>query len=154
MIYSTSGEFIQAMKDYKVILEKCEEWKETYHNLYYQRYEKVRSPLDYDIVGYKHGEPIRQIKRGGFNKDSIIEYQENLDEQLEKALDEYSKLKVKAENVFVELKKIEEPLKSLLIMRYVEHMKLKEVSKKSNLYLDESGMYKYIMRGLKRYYKE
>lgn len=153
MIYSTSGEFIQALKDYKVILEKAEEWKKKYRDLHYQRYEKVRSPLDYDIIGYKNGEPVRQIKRGGFNPDSVRSYQENLDIQLEKALDEYSKLKVKAENVLIELKMIEEPLKSLLIMRYMEHKKLKEVCKKSDLYLDESGMYKYITKHLEKYYE-
>lgn len=153
MIYSTSGEFIQALKDYKKILEKAEDWKKKYRELHYQRYEKVRSPLDYDIIGYKKGEPVRQIKHGGYNPDSIRNYQEQLDIQLEKALDEYSKLKVKAENVLIELKVIEEPLKSLLIMRYMEHKKLKEVCKKSDLYLDESGMYKYITKHLEKYYE-
>lgn len=155
MIFSTSGGFIQSLKDYDKKKKKAEEWKERYHDLYYQRYEKIRSPLDYDIVGYKNGEPIRQIKRGGsYNEEVVSAIHEKLEKEMEKVLNEYSKLMVEMENTKDELKRIEEPLKGILVMRYLEHKKLKEVCKVSDLFLDESGMHKYIMRELGKYYGE
>lgn len=158
MIFDTSGEFVQALKDYKTIEKKAVELKEEYHRLYYLRYEKVRSPLDYDIVQKKKKdgsiEEIRQIKgRGTYNQEAVADYHEKLDAQIEKVMDEYSKLVVKMENTRAELSKFDEELRELLIMRYLEHMKLKDVAKKSGLYLDESGIYKLIMRGLKSYYE-
>ena len=154
MIYTTSGEFIQALKDYKTYIKMAEEFKEKYRDLHYQRYEKVRSPLDYDIVGYKKGEPIRQIKRGGsYNAETIRAFQEKLDAEIDYVLDEYSKLIVKAQNVKDELNRIKEPLRGVIVMRYLEHKKLKEVCKKSGLFLEESGMSKYIQRELNKYYE-
>lgn len=158
MIYSTSGEFIQALKDYKELKKKAEQWKDRYQTLYYLRYEKIRSPLDYDEVTKrkKDGtvEVIRQIKTGGtFNQEVASSVNEQLDQDIDLCTSEYSKLIVKMENTRDELKRIDEPLRKLLILRYMEHMKLKDVVKKSGLYLDESGMYKYIQRGLEKYYE-
>lgn len=157
MLYDTKDEFIGAMKSYHTIEKKCEEWKEKYREKHYLRYEKVRSPLDYDVVGYKNGETIRQIKKGGsFNAEVVAEYQEKLDAEMEKCLDRYSDLKIKLENVNDELKRFEEPLRSILVERYIEKVSLKKVTKKYReiLYLDDVGMHRYIERGLNEAYKE
>ena len=156
MMYLTKGDFISALKDFSKIEEKMNEWANKYHNLYYLRYEKVRSPLDYDVVGYKNGEPIRQIKSGGsFNQERVMAYNEMLDADIEKALDKYSDYKTKNENTLDDLKRIEEPLRSILVLHYKERKTLKEVCKKykKKLVLDEVGMHRYIQNGLDKYYE-
>lgn len=155
MIYDTKGEFIQALKDYDTYKEKSEVWQNKYRDLYYLRYEKVRSPLDYDIVGYENGEAIRQLKgRGSFNSEVISDSQQRLDSELERCIEENSKLLSKIHSVESEIAVIKEPLKTIIMYRYMGHHKLKDVCKKfKDLYLDEAGMHKYIMRELDRYYE-
>lgn len=154
MIYDTKGEFIQALKDYDKYYEAALKWRSKYRDLHYLRYEKVKSSLDYDIVGYEDGEAIRQIKgRNTYNHQKALETQEKLDDELQKCLDEFTRYQNKMQNCMAELNSIKEPLKTILDMRYLKHQKLKEICKKSDLYLDEAGMYKYIMRGLDKYYE-
>ena len=154
MIYDTKGEFIQALKDFDKYYESALKWRSRYRDLHYLRYEKVKSPLDYDVVGYKKGEAIRQIKsRSSYNHEAVIESQEKLDDEMQKCLDEFTRFQNKMSNCMAELDSIAEPLKSILDMRYLKHKKLKEICKKSDLYLDEAGLYKYIMRGLDKYYE-
>ena len=153
MIYDTKGEFIQALKDYENYYNTALKWRERYSDYYYLRYEKISSPLDYDIIGYENEEAIRLIKtHTTFNKDSVLIKQEQLDEEMQICLDEFTKMKKKMDNVNSELKNISEPLRTILELRYKQHKKLREVCKKSKLYLDEAGMYKYIMRNLDKYY--
>lgn len=156
MIFLTKGEFIQALKDYDIYIAKIDTLKEEYRNLYYLRYEKIKSPLDYDVIGYdKNNEPIRQIKMSAHLSDEqISKNHEILDNKIEECLDKISDLTVKKINVEDELNNISKPLKSILITRYLKHKKLKYVCEKySELYLDEAGMHKYIMRGLDKYYE-
>lgn len=155
MIYDTMGEFIQALKDYQSISKKIEDYKDEYRNLHYLRYEKIKSPLDYDIVGYKNGEAIRQIKTHSvITPEQITRNNEILDNRIEVCLESISRLTTKKINVEDELKVFEQPLRSILISRYMYHRKLKDVCKKykDSLCLDEAGMHKYIMRGLGKYY--
>lgn len=154
MIYDTMGEFIQALKDYQSISKKIEDYKEEYRNLHYLRYEKIKSPLDYEIVGYENGEAIRQIKTHSvITPEQITRNNEILDNRIEVCLENVSRLTTKKINVEDELKIFEQPLRSILITRYMFHKKLKDVCKRyENLCLDEAGMHKYIMRGLSKYY--
>lgn len=154
MIFDTIGEFIQGLKDYDKYKEMAKYWKNKYSDYHYLRYEKVKSPLDYNIIGYKNGEAIREIKsRGHFNQEQYSSQNEQLEDKMQFCLDEYTKIKNKIDNIECELKSIDEPLKTILDMRYKQHKKLKEVCKKTDLYLDEAGMYKYITRNLEKYYK-
>lgn len=155
MNYLTKGEFIQALKDYHYVENMLNEEHLNHSKLYYLRYEKVKSPLDYEIVGYdKKGSAIREIKgRVHVEQGAISDSQALLDKQLlisQEKLLLYRKVLDKCDN---ELSLISEPLKTMLILRYKEHYKLKYLCNKyKELYLDESGMYKYIMRELNKYY--
>lgn len=156
MIFLTKGEFIQALKDYEYYLTMLDKAKDEYRNLHYLRYEKIKSPLDYDIVGYdKNGEPIRQIKTSArLSDEQISKNHEILDGKIEECLERVSELTAKKINIEDELKSIHKPLRNILITRYLKHKKLKYVcGKYSDLYLDEAGMHKYIMRGLDKYYE-
>ena len=153
MLFDSKGEFIQALKDYYTFEQLIEKNAQLYRDVYYLRYEKVRSPLDYDIVGYnkKTDEPIRQIKgRSSFSQETVMELQEQLDDKLEMLLDKNTELKKKVQKINDELKNIDEPLRSILILRYREKTKLKDICKKYSL--TESGLHKYIDRGLDKYY--
>ena len=155
MIFLTKGEFIQALKDYNKYKEMSEDLQKQYKDLYYLRYEKVRSPLDYDIVGYEGNKAIRQLKgRGGFSQEAITESREKLEEKMQMIVDRNSELLKKINNVNDEMLNFDEPLRSILDCRFRKHMKLKTVcSKFSEMYLDEAGMHKYINRELDKYYE-
>lgn len=153
MLFGSKNEFIASLKDYYKNQEIAEESAQKYRDTYYLRYEKVKSPLDYEIVGYKNNTPVRQIKgRGVFNEQTVHELQEYLDNQLEYYLDRYTRYKKKCQNTDDELKNIAEPLKSIIILRFRENKRLKDIGKRYNM--SESGLTKMINRGLDEYYEE
>lgn len=151
MLYTTKGEFIQALKDYKTIKEKIKQTEEKLDRVNYLRFDKVKSPLDYDVVGYKKNKnnefvQVRQIKsRGSYNREQIIDSQEEMDKQITKFENELKVMRSKISQTDKELENIESPLKDILIMRYKNNKKLKEVCRNYGLYLDISGMYKFII---------
>ena len=155
MNYMTKGEFVQALKDYHYIEELLSEEAKHLDDLNYLRFGKVKSSLDYDIVGYdRNGNVLRQIKgRSSVNRDAINESNEKLDVRItlsQRKLDNYRMALEKCDS---ELNIISEPLKEMLTLRYREHYKLHKLCKHfKKLNYDESAMYKYMMRELDRYY--
>lgn len=155
MNYLTKGEFVQALKDYHYIEELMSDEQKYLDDLNYLRFGKVKSSLDYDIVGYdKNGNVLRQIKgHSSVNRDAINESNEKLDVRItlsQKKLDYYRMALEKCDS---ELNIISEPLKSMLELRYKEHYKLQKLCKRfKNLCYDESAIYKYMMRELDKYY--
>lgn len=157
MEYVTKGEFIQAIIDYDIVNEKLSEEKANYKRLMYLRYEKVKSPLDYNVVGYnKKGEAVREIKsRGSYNSEEILDNQEKLDKKIEISLNKIEQYKSKLKKVEKNLNLIAEPLKSMLVLRYRKKQKLKELAKKySDISNTESGIHKYMDRELDFYFEE
>lgn len=154
MNFITKGDFLQALSDYKRLEERYAEYQKQFRDLHYLRYEKVRSPLDYEVVGYKNDETVRVIKgRGSFNPELASENNERLDSELEITLDKADRIYKTMENVRAELCIIKEPLKSWLIWKYYNGMTLKQVIKKAKLNISESGMQKLINRELDKYYE-
>lgn len=155
MEFITSGEFIQALKDYHRIEDRLKETEAELKKLRYLRYEKIKSPLDYDVVGYdKHNQPIRQIKgRSVVSGEQISESNDFLDTRISDCESKTRRYRNVLNRVDKELESIEEPLKSILILRYKEHGKLRKVCQIfTELYLNESGMYKFIKRETEKYY--
>lgn len=155
MIYATKGSFIQALKDIKYLKEKLEEEKQMLDRFEYLRYGKIKSPLDYEITGYKSKEAIRALKivRTPPNSELTNDRNEALEKQIDLCITKIERYNKEIKSAYAELEKIDEPLKSILTVRFVEQRKLRYVCKKfKQMYLDESGMYKYIMRELDRYY--
>ena len=156
MIFITKGEFTQALRDYNYICDLISDLKNEYDKLHYLRYEKIGSPLDYEIVGYKNGETIRQIKlHGNVSQETITESREHLDKKIQENLDRTAELAIKKANIESDLNSIKEPLRSILITRFIDGKRYRDVCKKyEKLYLDENGMHKYIKRGLSRYFEK
>ena len=153
MLFDSKNDFISALKDYHKYEDIIQEAKEKYRDAHYLRYNKVKSSLDYDIVGYKNGEAMRVIKgRGSFSEETISNLHEYLDNQLEFYLDRVTKYEKKKQMVEDELRQIEDPLRSILILRFRENVKQKDVAKRFNM--SEGGMSKYINRELESYYDE
>lgn len=122
----------------------------------YLRYGKIKSPLDYDVIGYKGNETVRELKvvRVPQSSDVIFDRNQMLEKQIEKCKDKLNAYKKILCDASSDLDLIEEPLKSILQVRYVERKKLRYVCKRfKEMYLDDSGMYKYIMRELDKYYE-
>lgn len=155
MLHVTKGSFIQALRDIHLLEDKIEQEDMLLKRYEYLRFGKIRSPLDYDITGYKGKETIREFKVGG----SIgVDEKYDMNEMLEKKIKDSSKkileYKTLIDKTNTDLNTIDEPLRSVLKTRYIEQKKLKYVCKKyPEFYLDSSGMYKYIMRELDKYFK-
>ena len=156
MIYATKGAFIQALKDTTYLKDKISEQEQMLERFEYLRYGKIKSPLDYDVIGYKNNETIRELKvvRTVQSGENIYERNSALEGQIKKCKDKINAYKKIIDDANDDLSAISEPLKSILRVRYIEHKKLRYVCKRfKELYLDDSGMYKYIMRELDKYYE-
>lgn len=155
MEFITKGEFIQAIKDYDYICELWNRERENYQRLKYLRYEKVRSPLDYDVVGYQDKETVRVIKgRGSYNPSEILDNQEKLEKKMGESLNKIGEYSNKLGKIDRSLNEVKEPLRSMLIMKYKQRKTLKEVAEKYPMIsFTESGIYKYIDKTLDEYFK-
>ena len=153
MLFDSKNDFIASLKDYYKNKEIAEESAQKYRDTHYLRYEKVKSPLDYEIVGYKNNSPVRQIKgRGVFNEQTVHELHEHLDNQLEYYLDRYTRYTKKCQMTDDELMNIKEPLRSIIILRFRENKRLKDIGKRYSM--SEGGLSKLINRELESYYEE
>lgn len=153
MIFLTKGEFLQALKDCKRYEKIREIEKNRLKELNYLRYEKIKSPLDYDVVGYKNGEQIRQIKGHSYAaSDQIAEQHEKLDRQIEDAKKIIKTLDVKIKNAKDELGKFPPELKLYLTKKYFEGKTFRQTIKECNSNYDEASLYNYIHRQLDKYY--
>lgn len=154
--YYTIGEFLQALKDIPEWKVRLQAEKENLKKLNYLRYEKIKSPLDYEIVGYdKYGQPIREIKtRRKVTESDISSNREMLDKKIAKSKEIIKSLTDKINNAVKALNSIkEEPLHEIVYIKFVKNKKYKDICKQfSELHYDESGMYKYIMRELEKYF--
>lgn len=122
-IFLTKGEFIQALKDYHILEEKLKNYKCEYDKVYYQRFIKVKSPLDYDIIGYKNEEPIRKLKQRSYlNPELATDINEKLDCQLEILESNIKKCEYKLEQCDKKLDEFEEPFRSIIVDKYINNL--------------------------------
>lgn len=153
MVYLTKGEFLQALKDYERLCYKIGELRDEKARLHYLLYEKIKSPLDYDVVGYKNGEPIRQIKRGGrISEDLKLESREKMEEKYNSVCARIEDLKKRTKETMDALDELDSPLKDIVSARYLGGTKLKALAIRFG-FADESGIYKYIQRNLNRFFE-
>lgn len=121
-MFKTKGEFIQALKDYNTYKDKLSTLKFEFEREEYNRFSKVKSPLDYDVVGYKDGEQIRSLKTRSYVSDvQRAERNENLDKKLAKLKQEISSYELAIQEVDTQLKVFKEPYRSVLIDRYINN---------------------------------
>ncbi len=120
-MFKTKGEFIQALKDYDELVTKLEELKAEYDKTEYLRYDKVKSSLDYDVVGYENGEQMRSLKtRSHTSSEQIAERNESLDKKLSKLQTKISNYELAIKEVGLQLEVFKEPFRSVLKYKYIK----------------------------------
>ena len=145
MNFLSKADFVAAMRDYNKYKRIIAEYRDKLKELNYLRFEKVKSPLDYDIVGYDGGEPIRQIKTPSFSNPEVIrENQDRLDEKIESVEGQIELYVQEINKVDSELRSFPKSVRPLLRDRYIEKKTLRELLVKYGLRVNESGLHKYI----------
>lgn len=121
MMFKTKGEFIQALKDYDFYKSKLSTLKFEYERLDYIRFNKVKSPLDYDVVGYENGEQMRSLKTRSYtSNEQIAERNESLDNKLTTLKNTIASYESTIQEVDNQLLVFKEPLRSVLVTRYIK----------------------------------
>ena len=132
-MYLTANEFIYALKCVSEWQEKKIAIQKEIDKLNYLLYEKVKSPLDYDIVGYKNNEAMRSIKTGRTPSQSeILDQREKLNNKLDNLIKQKNEIKKKISEVKETLSMINEPLKSILIEAFINKESYSAIAKKRN----------------------
>lgn len=120
-MFKTKGEFIQALKDYNEYTSTLESLKSEYDKLEYLRFDKVKSALDYEVVGYENGEQMRSLKTRSYtSSEDIAKRNESLDNKLEKVKSKISNYELAIQEVDEQLLEFKEPMRSVLKYRYIK----------------------------------
>ena len=132
-MYLTKGEFIQTLKDYRIIKDKIKNLRCEYAKIEYLRFNKVKSPLDYEIIGYKDNETIRALKeRSYINPDIVSSNNEKLEKEMLIIKDKLKKCELTIKNCEYVLNKLSKPIRYIIIDRFINKKTYKELAKKYN----------------------
>ena len=97
------------------------------------RYEKIKSPLDYEIVGYKGDEAIRAIKHSTHvSNDKILQAQENIDKEIERVSKLLKRCQMIIKRVDKQLDALPE-IKSACIEIYINGNSYDKVAREMNM---------------------
>ena len=119
-MFKTKGEFIQALKDYNELKDKLDSLKSEYDKLEYLRFDKVKSALDYDVLGYEDGEQMRLLKtRSYISNMQRAENNEKLDKKLAKLKKDILSYELAIQEVDSQLSFFKEPAKSVVKDKYI-----------------------------------
>ena len=119
LMFTTKGEFIQALKDYNEVKTKLENLKSEYKNTEYLRFSKVKSSLDYDVAGYENGEQMRVLKGRSYSSpEQVVQRNESLDKKLSKLEKSICDCESRLNQVDEFLLNFKEPSKSIVIRKY------------------------------------
>lgn len=119
-MFKTKGEFIQALKDYNELKDKLDSLKSEYDKLEYLRFDKVKSALDYDVLGYEDGEQMRLLKTRSYtSQEQISKRNESLDNKMSKLKANISNYELAIQEVDSQLLFFKEPTKSVLKDKYI-----------------------------------
>lgn len=148
-MYDTSREFISDLKSYKQWQERKQGQLELLDNLNYLRYKKVKSPLDYDVVGYDGKEQLRAIK--SHSAPLTVEQKWEAIERIDKEIERVKKLLERCEYKLTKIEKaldmLPEEVKGYCIEIYIEGKSYKKVADEH--YTTISTLYRAIKNSLK-----
>lgn len=131
MIFLTKGEFIQALKDYNQLKDNLDILKVILDKKNYLRFNKVSSPLDYDVVEYKGNEAIRSLKSHSYISESAkLSMQENLDNEIKRLEELIDELNAKLIYTMDVLHTFDDLTESILIDKYLVGMSYQSLTKK------------------------
>lgn len=150
-MYLNSNEFIFALTQLNIWKRRRSDLEDELEKLDYLRFRKVKSPNDYDVIGYEGKEAIREQK----SRSYVSEYQrmerwEEQDRQIEEVKSKILNLSGKIDECECALEELEEPLKGMCIDKYIRGKTFESIA--PGYGFSASGMFKYIMRELSRLY--
>lgn len=120
-MYYNSKDFINDLKNYNEWIERAKGQHFLLDKLNYLRYEKVKSPLDYDIVSYQGKEPVREIKHSAPpSNEQIMRVQENLDKEIKRVTNLLNRCNKVIERVNKQLELLPEEIKKACVEIYIK----------------------------------
>lgn len=162
MLYVTKGEFIQALKDVEELKKRVYLYEIEYEKKIYLRFEKVKSPLDYDIIGYDDKETIRQLKtRGHVSQEQILQSNEILDKEIYDLEENITCCRERIDKALKMLSTLKQPLRAIVEDKYMNNKTYSQIASKysKNFYQKKEGIVwdmqvkRYISDELDKYFK-
>ena len=148
-MYDTSREFLADLKSYKEWQNRKQGQLDLLKDLKYLRYEKVKSPLDYDVVGYQGKEQIRAIKTHG--APPTIDERWDTIERIDGEIERVTKLLKRCEDKLTKIEKALDMLpvevKGYCIEIYIDGKSYHEVAEEH--FMAISTLYRAIKNSLK-----
>ena len=147
-MYDSSRDFINDLRSLKEWEDRRDGQLELLKNLKYLRYSKVKSPLDYDVIGYENKVPVRSIKmRSTVTADKRWENIERIDKEIVRVKRLLKKCKQRIIKINNGLDKLDPKLRSMCIEIYVKGRRYEDVA--FDVGMSRTSLYRYVREGLK-----
>ena len=147
-MYDSARDFINDLRSLREWEERRDGQLELLRNLRYIRYQKVKSPLDYDIVGYKNNEPIRSIKsHSTITTDKRWETIDRIDKEIARVKRLLKRCRQRIIKINNGLDKLDPKLRSMCIAIYVKGRRYEDVA--FDVGMSRTSLYRYVREGLK-----
>lgn len=153
-MYISKSEFIFALTQIKTNEKSLDELKEQLEKCEYKLYSRIKNPNDYDIVGYdSNREAIRSIKSGSrVTNEQKWDYRQKLEEERDDLKSRIQEIEMRVKEAKYTLGMLEEPLKTICELKFVEGKKYEEVcSKLGNMSV--STLFRYVNKELDRIFE-
>lgn len=146
-MYLNSNEFIFALTQLNGWKRRRSDLEDELKRLDYLRFRKVKSPNDYDVIGYEGKEAIREQKARSY----VSEYQrmerwEEQDRQIEEVKSKIASLDSKIAECESAFNSLDDPLKGMCNDKYIRGKTFESIAPRYGF--SASGMFKYMMREL------
>lgn len=152
-MYLNVNEFLNDLKELRRFEQTLQDQTKVLRDLEYLRYGKMKSPLDYDIVGYTGKTPIRQIKSRGYISDEERTSREaSLDTKIQHTKSRIRYCQMKIQSVKDLLNKLDDDLKDTLIKIYVEKHSFQKIA--DGLNISKSALHKRIIKGIQPFIED
>lgn len=153
-MFLTKNDFLQTLKDTNELNDIVSYCEQEIDKIDYLLYGKIRSSLDYDIIGYDGEETVRMLKGRSFTPEEVI--RDNRDRLLEKK-EHLEQKKTAAEIKLKEsgdiLNSMDDKLKSLITDIYLNKKHYREVYRRYGFFYEMEAN-RYVHRELNKLFKK
>lgn len=134
MLYYNSKDFINDLKNYNTWKVRAKGQLKLLDKLNYLKYEKIKSPMDYDIIGYDGKEPIRAIKHSAPpTSEQIYDAQERLDKEIRRVTNLLNRCNEIINKVNKQLNALPEDVRKACVEIYIKGNSYDVVAREMNV---------------------
>ncbi len=152
-MFATKGEFIQSLKDINSYDDIIGKYQLQLEEIDYILYDKMRSPLDYDIIGYNGKEAERMLKTHSYISEADrLEARDILLKKRDDIIQKMSYITERYSETMGLLETMDERLQNILKDKFINGLTYTQVANKYDfLYYVE--VIRYIQKSLDNYIK-